>query len=375
MKRILIIITSIALILASCNNNNSETQIRKKISRYKARIARYEAKVQELEKQLPENEEARKVLIRTMKVEPQKFTHYLELPANIEAINFAYVSPKANGEVKRILVKEGDYVKKGQVLIELDDQLIKNNIARLKTQLELADSLYQKQKKLYEQGIGSEVQYLQAKSQKESLEKNLAALRTQLEYTQVTAPFDGIVDQINIKVGEIASPAMRPIYLINLDKMKATANLAEKYLPYVHKGLPITLKFDVYPDLKIKTKISYVGNFIDPMTKTFRIEAQFNNTAHKIKPNMTAEVRFDQLKENNAIVIPTKILNQDTKGWYIYIVSQNGDKYYANKRYITLGQTTATQVVVLSGLRKGELVITDGYNLVRDGTPVKIAQD
>ena len=90
---------------------------------------------------------------------------------------------------------------------------------------------------------------------------------------------------------------------------------------------------------------------------------------------MTAEVRFDQLKENNVIVIPTKILNQDTKGWYIYIVSQNGDKYYANKRYITLGQTTATQAVVLSGLRKGELVITDGYNLVRDGTPVKIAQD
>ncbi len=374
MKRIFFIIATVALIFAGCNNQQSETQIRKKISHYKTRIAKYQAKVKELEKRLPENQEARKILVNVMKVEPKQFTHYLKVPANIEAINFAYVSPKANGEVKRILVKEGDYVKKGQVLLELDDELIKNNISRLETQLELADSLYQKQKKLYEQGIGSEVQYLQAKSQKESLEKNLEGLRTQLQYTKVTAPFDGIVDQINIKVGEIASPAMRPIYLINLDKMKATANLAEKYLPYVHKGLPITLTFDVYPDIKIKTKVSYVGNFIDPMTKTFRIEAQFNNPDRKIKPNMTAQVRFDQLKENNVIVIPTKILSQDTKGWYIYIVSQNGDKYYANKRYLTLGQMTATQAVVLSGLRAGELIITDGYNMVRDGTLVKIAK-
>ena len=360
--------------MASCNNQPSETQIRKKISRYKARIANYEAKVKKLEQELPNNQESRKVLVRVIKAQPKEFTHYLELPANIQAINFAYVSPKANGEVKKILVQEGDYVKKGQVLIELDDQLIKNNIARLETQLELADSLYQKQKKLYQQGIGSEVQYLQAKSQKESLEKNLAALRTQLQYTQVTAPFAGIVDQINIKVGEIASPAMRPIYLINLDKMKATANLAEKYLPYVHKGLPIVLTFDVYPNLKIHTKISYIGNYIDPMTKTFRIEAEFNNPARKIKPNMTAQIRFSQFKDNQAIVIPTKILNKDTKGWYIYIASQNGDKTYANKRYITLGQITATQALVLSGLRSGELVITDGYNMVRDGTLIKVTK-
>ncbi len=373
MKRILTLILTFAILLAGCKKSSDDPQvIRKQIARYEAKIAKLQEKVRKLEAQLPEGQAARVIPVTVQTVQLTDFTHYLEVSATIEPVQYAYVSAKAQGEVKRILVKEGDYVQKGQVLIELDDELIRNNIAQLEVQLELADSLYRKQKKLYEQGVASEVQYLQAKSQKESLEKNLQVLRTQLQYTKVTAPFAGVVDQINIKVGELAGPGARLIYLVNMDKMKAVANISENYLPNIHKGDPVELTFPIYPGLKVKTRISFIGNFIDPATRTFKVEAEFNNPGRKVKPNMTAQMRFVQFKEDKAIVIPTKILSKDVNGWYVYVIGKNGDQTYANKRYVTLGQTSTNQAVVVAGLKPGEQIIIDGYNLVRDGTPVKI---
>ncbi len=373
MKRVLTVILTLGLLLAGCKKSSDDPQvIRKQIARYEAKIAKFQEKIRDLESQLPEGQAKRIIPVTVQTVQLTDFTHYLEVSATIEPIQYAYVSAKAQGEVKRILVKEGDYVKQGQVLIEIDDQLIRNNIAQLEVQLELADSLYRKQKKLYEQGVASEVQYLQAKSQKESLEKNLQVLRTQLEYTKVTAPFSGIVDQINIKTGEMAGPGARLIYLVNMDRMKAVANISENYLPNIHKGDPVELTFPIYPDLKINTRISFIGNFIDPATRTFKVEAEFNNPDRLVKPNMTAQMRFVQFKEDKAIVIPAKILNKDVNGWYVYVVGQNKGQTFANKRYITLGQTSTSQAVVVAGLKPGEMIIIDGYNLVRDGTPVKI---
>ncbi len=374
MKKLVTIITALLIVLASCHkaNDNSPEQIRKKIAYYKTKISKYQQKIKQLEQQLPETQKLTAVPVHVTIVKPGKFQHYLEVTAQIQPIEDAFVNPKTNGEVKKIYVKEGDYVQKGQLLVELDDQIIKNNIAQIKTQLELADSLYQKQKKLYEQGIASEIQYLQAKSQKETLEKNLATLQTQLQYTRITAPFAGIVDQINLKVGEMASPAMRAIYLVNLRQMKAIANLPVKYLPKVKRGTPIELRFDIYPDLVIKSRINYVGNFIDPTTNTFKIEATFTNPQNKIKPNMSGTMRFVEFKSNKAITIPTRILNQDTKGWYVYKAVRKNGKTYAKKQYITPGQTTTTKALILSGLNTGDTIITDGYNLVRDGSLIKI---
>ncbi len=373
MKKLLTVILALGLILTSCHKTNDPEAIKKKISRYKTIIEHYQEKINELEKQLPA-EQVATIAVKVTQVQPQVFNDYLEVTANIEPVEYAYINPQASGTIKAIYVQEGDFVRKGQLLLELDDALIRRNIAQLQVQLTLADSLYRKQKALYDKGVVSEVQYLQAKNQKEALEKNLEVLRTQLRYTKVYAPFDGIVDQINVRVGELAGPQARAIYLVNMSKMKAIAHVSENYLPYVHKGDPVAIKFPVYDGLEIKTHITRIGNLIDPTTGTFKVEALFANPQMKIKPNMTATMRFVTFKTQNAIVVPTQLLKKDSQGWYLFAVEKQGDKYIAIKRYVTLGKVTASQAMVLSGLRAGDMIITEGFHLVHQGSVVKIVK-
>ncbi len=372
MKKILSFILILSLVFASCHKSNDPEVIKKKISHYKTMIGRYQEKITELEKKLPA-QEVEAVVVKVETVKPQIFNDYLEVSASIEPVEYAYITPQASGTIKAIYVQEGDYVQKGQLLMELDDDLIRNNIAQLEVQLALADSLYQKQKTLYEQGVVSEVQYLQSKNQKETLEKNIEVLKTQLRYTKLYAPFDGIVDQINVRVGEMAGPQARVMYLVNMNKMKAIAHVAENYLPYIHKGDPLVLKFPVYGDLEIKTQISRIGNFIDPTTGTFKVEAIFNNPQMKIKPNMTATMRFVTFKTKDAIVVPTQLLKKDSNGWFIYTVKKEGDKYIAVKNYITIGKITASEAMILSGLKAGDQIITEGFHMVHQGSIVKIS--
>ncbi len=373
MKKLLIIILSIGLFAAGCKKGSDDPQvIHKQISRYEKKIEKYSKKIAELQSKLNDASNIKVIPVMVDTVKPQEFTHYLEASATVEPIEDAFVSAQAQGTVKKIHIQEGQYVKKGQLLVELDDALIKNNISQIEVQLELADSLYKKQKRLYEQGVASEVQYLQAKSQKESLEKNLAVLNTQLKYTKIYAPFDGIVDQINIKEGEMAGPGARLLYMVNLSKMKVKADISENYLPNIHKGDKVVITFPIYPDIKINTRISYVGNYIDPVSRTFKVEAVFNNPGNKIKPNMMANIKFAKSKQEKAIIIPTKIMKKDVNGWYVFVVRQDGDKQIAVKQHIVLGGTTTNTAVVASGLNIGDLVITDGYNIVNDRTVVKI---
>ena len=371
MKKILTVILALSLIFVGCHKPNDPERIKKKIARYRTMIEHYQEKISKLEDQLPE-EEIEAVAVKTETVKPQVFNDYLEVTASIEPVEYAYINPQASGTIKAIYVQEGDYVKKGQLLLELDDALIRRNIAQLQVQLTLADSLYRKQKTLYEQGVVSEVQYLQAKNQKEALEKNLEVLKTQLKYTKLYAPFNGIIDQINVRVGELAGPQARVMYLVNLNKMKAIAHVAENYLPYVHKGDPVILKFPVYGDMEIKTRISRIGNMIDPTTGTFKVEAIFNNPQMKIKPNMTATMRFITFKTKDAIVVPTQLLKKDSNGWFIYTVKKEGDKYIAIKSYVTIGKITASEAMILSGLKAGDQIISEGFHMVHQGSIVKI---
>jgi len=371
MKKFLLTIIAFSLIYTGCKEDDSVQAIEKKIIKYKSKVEYYQNKIAELEQQLP-IENVQKILVKVETVKPQVFDDYLDVSASIEPVEDAFINPQSNGTIKAIYVREGDYVQKGQLLMELDDALIRSNISQLEVQLLLADSLYRKQKVLYEQGVISEVQYLQAKNQKEALEKNLDVLKTQLSYTKVYAPFSGMVEQINVKVGELANPQLRAIYLVNMEKMKAVAYIAENYFPVIHKGDPVIIMFSVYKDLKIKTKISNIGNTIDPSTGTFKVVATFVNPGMKVKPNMSASMRFITFKTNNAIVVPTQLLKKDAKGWYVYVVKNEGDRLIAERRYITIGKVTASKALVLTGLKSGDQIITKGFHLVHHGSLVKI---
>ena len=374
MKKIFLIIAVFILTTTACHKKTKDPQaIRNQIMEYKAQITELNKKIDELYAQLGEDttnlNDMLKVRVQTS--EKQHFAHFVEVTGNVDAVNNALISPQLNGQIVKIYVKEGQHVSKGQILMKLNDEVLRKNLAQLQTNLILADTMFEKQKKLYEQNVISEVQYLKAKNQKESLEKNIAALQSQISMATVRAPFSGIIDRIFVKEGELAVPGRVAIQIVNLSKMEVTAEVSEKYLPKVNIGDKVTLTFQTYPDIEIKSSVNFKSNVIDPVNRTFRIKVQFNNIKNKIKPNMLAVVRFKDYEADSVIVVKTEILSKDINGWFLFVVDDNGT---VEKRYVKIGVSDQNSTVITEGLNAGEKYIIQGYNLVKDGMNVRVEQ-
>ena len=257
---IAIFITIFALV--SCNSGdedlNGQKEILEQINTHKMKIVEIQGEIGKLEDKLNDLDISNtqgSILVGIQEIQSQSFTHYLDITGNVEAQLHAYVSPELNGLIKTINVKEGDYVNKGDVLATVDTEVILNTIDELNTQLELAKSIYDKQKKLWDQEIGSEIQYLQAKSSKESLEKKLTTLHTQLRMATITAPFSGYIETVAQKVGEFGSPSKPLFYLVNLDELKVSADVSESFLPYINANDTVTLSFPTFTNLNMSAKL------------------------------------------------------------------------------------------------------------------------
>lgn len=375
MKKIILTISIIAVLLAGCHKKEqSKAEIRNQIQDYKSQIIELNKKIDELTKQLGEDFDTNNtsIKVKVEKATKQTFEHYVELTGNVDAVENAMISPQLNGQITKIYVKEGQRVTKGQILIKLNDEIQRKNLAQLQTQLILADTMYQKQKKLYEQNVISEVQYLQAKNRKESLEKNIAVLKSQIDLATIKAPFNGIVDQIFVKEGEIAMPGKPAIQLVNLRKMEAIGEVSEKYLPNVNIGDKVQLTFQTYPDIKINGKISFKGNVIDPVNRTFRIKVVFTNIDNKIKPNMLSVMKFKDNVYNQVFVVKTDILAKDINGWYLFVVKNKDNKQIVEKRHVKISSSDQVNTVITDGIKEGEQIVVQGYNLVKDGMQVQI---
>ena len=310
-----------------------------------------------------------------VKVKPIKYTvfkHFIEISGNVEAIDWAFVTPQTNGQVKEIFVNEGDKVKKGQLLLSLDDAIIKNNIADLQVQFELAKINYEKQKKLWEQDIVSEIIYLEAKTKKESLEKKLEILKEQLSYTTIKAPFDGIIENIQIEIGEIAGPNRKLMQIYNLDYLKIKASISEKYVEKIKKGDTVLVYFDNLSIDTLKLPIFRVGNIINPSNRTFDIELRLKNKKHLIKPNMTAKLKINDYLNEKAIVIPINLVKKDFNNEFVFIAVKENDKYYAKKVFVKTNVIYDGMIEIVDALKQGDLLITEGYNEVAGHSLVKI---
>ncbi len=367
MRKIGILIILIT-VLGACKQEQNPENIQKQIFEYKEKIS-------ELQKQLDtindNSDSDNSVLVKVQEAKPSKMIHYIKSTAYINAVEQAYVSPEMNGQIKRIYVKEGQFVKKGQTLVSLNANVIRSSIEEVKTGLELANVMYEKQKKLWDQKVGKELDYLQAKNQKESLEAKLKTLNAQLAMTVIKAPISGIIDEIYLKEGEMAAPGRQIINLINLSKMEADADVSEKYLPVVHKGDSVTLSFPAYPDIIINTKITRTGNEINPVNRTFKVTVEFKNIKNKIKPNMIGEISFADYSGIN-ISVPSLIVKKDTKGEYLFIVKEENGKYFAKKTYVKTSYMIRDKIIIEQGLNEGDKVITEGFNLVSNNQEVKI---
>lgn len=371
----LLIVAGMIVLASACNMNNPkmlEEQLKKK----KDQVRELNDQIASLEEQLAENpgEKADVLLVpvTVKEMDHQPFEHYIEVNGKLEAEEDAFISPEMSGQIDKIHVDEGQSVSQGQLLISLNTTITESSIQEVKTGLELATKIYEKQKDLWDQKIGSELQYLEAKNSKEQAEARLATLEAQLDMARIRAPFPGSVETIMLKEGELATPGMQVIQLVSLNNLKLYGNLSERYISSIKKGDMVTINFPDIEGFSMKVPIYRVGNVIDDASRTFRIEMKINNRQKTLKPNMYSTIQVNDFKTASAFVVPSVSIKQDIRGSYLYIVSEEEGELKARKRYVETGLSFKDQTMVSGGLSDGEEVIIKGFAQVSDGVSISI---
>ncbi len=333
----------------------------------------------ELSQQIVETEEKLKLLTKgedtrqkeavvLQQIDPRTFSHYFEASGSVEAVEEAFISPEVNGQIKAIMVDEGDRVKKGQLLARLNTEITERNIEEIESSLSLATDVFERQKRLWEQKIGSEVQFLEARNNKNNLENRLETLRAQLDLAIITAPIDGIVEKVFQKTGELASPGMQLMQIVNLDELIVRADVSEAFLPAIHSGDTVSLSFPSFPDYKRVFPISRVGNVVNINNRTFEIELRIKNENEILKPNMIAVITINDYTAKNSMIVPSKIIKEDLNGRYLYVAVQQGNDLISRKKYISIGRTYGNETRIISGLEMGDKVVVEGYSRITDGS-------
>ena len=373
MKQFLLICT--LFLIAACSGNKEENKdlagkkaelekLTKERDAIAAKITALEADIQKLSG-ADVAEKAK--LVEITELVNQDFAHYIELQGKITTENVSYVTPRGmGGQVKSIFVKEGDNVKKGQLLIKLEDGIIQQNIKQVESQLSFAKNIFSRQENLWKEGIVTEVQYLSAKNNVESLEKQLDLVKEQLSTTSVYAQVSGIVEDVSIRVGEtfMGSP-MAGITIVNPSAMKAVVDVPENYVSKIRKGMPVVINV---PDLNqsFNSNISLISETINVTSRSFVAESKVGGNGN-LKPNQIAIVKILDHEAKNAIVVPVETVQSDEKGKYVYVAALEGNKTIARKRTITIGEFYDELIEVNAGLAKGDKLITKGYQGLYDG--------
>jgi RND family efflux transporter MFP subunit len=365
----------LALALASCgaktsNDTNSLAQKKAKLEQLKKQqddLTKQIADLQaEIIKEDPSANPEKAKLVAVEKLATGNFTHYINLQGKVDAQNIAYVTSRGPaGQVKAIYVKEGDYVKKGQLLLKLDDALIKQQIEQAQTQLKFAKDLYQRRNNLWKENIGTEVDLTTAKNNVDQAQHQIDILQEQLGFTNVYADMNGVADQVTIHVGETFPSATGYIRLVNTGDLKVTAQVPENYLGKVKVGSTVKI---VFPDVSdsITSKITVSGKVIDPNNRSFEIEARLPSNA-AYKPNQLAFVRIMDYAASNTITVPVNTLQTDEQGKYVLVAVTENGKMIARKKHVEIGEMYNNQLEIKSGLSAGDQLITDGFQNLYDG--------
>jgi RND family efflux transporter MFP subunit len=298
------------------------------------------------------------------------FTHSIDLQGAVRADQEMMITPKGMGTITKILIQNGDRVSAGQVVAYLDDAMMQKGMSEIQQQLDFARTAYTKQKNLWDQGIGSEMQFLQAKNGVESLEKRMATMSEQNGSNIVRAPISGVIDEVYAKVGGATAPGAPIAKLINFTKLKVQAEVAEAYAGKVRQGNTVQLNF---PDLNknVNATIKYIGNAINPINRSFKIEMPIAGGQNGIIPNMVAIVKIIDYQKAKAVVIPVTMVQKGANGDFVLIAVDDNGKKVTKRALVTLGQNYDGKVEILSGLKGGEALIMTGYQDLNEGDGVK----
>tara|TARA_B100000767_G_scaffold275688_1_gene314318 strand:- start:7689 stop:8852 length:1164 start_codon:yes stop_codon:yes gene_type:complete len=314
-------------------------------------------------------------LVGSIKLQKESFKHFVSFQGSLETNKNVVIYPEIPGLLKKIHVTEGQKIEKGALIAELSDGGLKDQLDQIKLQLKLARTTFERQKRLWDKKIGSEIQFLQAETQYLSLKKGVSQMNDQVAKTKIVAPFSGIIDHIIADTGSNLLPGTTPIIrVINLDEMKATAEIPEVHLPNIEKDVAVEISIPVL-GTQIDEKISAVGNFINPNNRSFRIEISLNNTKGGMKPNMSVEIKINDYSNSEAILVPVKDILENQKGEsYVYklqVEDQTQNTFKAIKTFVKLGKTSNNKVEILKGLQAGDRIVEDGIRLIKDQQFVK----
>lgn len=314
-------------------------------------------------------------LITTFKLESSNFKHFLELQGNVTTKNLLMIYPEFSGVLTNVYVTEGQKVKKGQVLAVIDDGGLSQQLAQLKIQADLAKTTFERQERLWNQKIGSEIQYLQAKSNYEAQDQAIAQLEQQIAKTVVKAPFSGTIDDVFTEQGSVVLPGQSELMrIVNLENMYIVTDVPEKYITNITRNKKVEVEFPILGK-KIDSKVRQVGDFINPSNRTFKVEISIPNKEKSIKPNLTAKLRINDYSNDSALLIPQGIISENANGeQYVYMIAEKigNDEAIAEKRVIETGLTQGDYIEVISGLEPGVEIIMEGARSVNNGQTVKI---
>jgi len=385
MKKLLSILT-ISTLLISCGGENNNTvedilasndveKIQQKRNELTTQQQEIHDQLKVLDARLDElNPEKNVPLITAFSAKTEEFNHYLELQGSVETKQNLVINAEMGGILNKVYVKEGDQVSKGQLLAKIDDGGMSQQLAQLQTQADLAKTTFERQKRLWDQKIGSEIQFLQAKSNYEGQVSAVNQMKSQLTKATIIAPFSGIIDDVITEAGSVVSPGQTPILrIVNLSDMYIQTDVPENYISDVTKGKEVLVTFPVLGK-SVDTKVRQTGNFINPDNRTFKVEIEVPNKEKNIKPNLTARLRINDYTSKEALLIPQSIISENAEGeQYIYLLdSIEGQRAVAKQQIIKTGKTQGDVIEVLEGLKDGDQIIDEGARSVKDGQTVKI---
>jgi len=365
MKKVLFI-GSIIFIAMACGKGDKQSQLNKLLSERD----KLNSQITGLEKDLASSgKDSTKVIpveVSVSEIKTGEFNHYVEVQGRVDGDENVTVTAKSIGVISRIYVREGDNVRTGQVLAELDSRVLQQSLEELKLKLSFATNVYNKQKNLWDQNIGSEMQYLTAKTNKESCEKGIATIKEQIEMTVIKSPINGSVEEVPVKLGQAIQPGLTAFRVVNFSRIKILADVAEAYSPKVRPGDEVIIYI---PDLdqEITTKLTFTSKYINPVNRTFIVEARLDNSKFNFRANMIAVVKINDYKAKNTVILPVNVIQDSMEGHYVYLATDENGKQVAHKKIITPGISYSGLCEVKTGLEEGDIVITTGYQSLKEG--------
>lgn len=367
------------MLMGACNGGSESEKLKSKLEKIEKDIQSKTIEAAELKDQIAELDPEfakvtdQSVLIKSKTVEKQDFRHKIQVQGEVASRKNITMGAETMGRVTQVNVSPGDMVKRNQLLVKIDAPTTENSIKELKTALDLAKTIFERQKNLWEQKIGTEVQYLEAKNRKETLERQLATAQSQLDMAYIKAPFNGRINDVTVNTGELVQPGMPIINMMSQEEMYLKASVSEDYINDFDQGDSV----EVYlPSIKksFSTIVSSVSYVINPANRTFQLDVKVNDFVDNLKPNQFARLTLVDYENENAIVVPSDIVQQDNIGNFIYVVKSDKNQKMAEKVRVERGKTYNGNTEILKGIKAGDVIISEGYREAVNGIAVRLAQ-